>query len=131
MFDSVKEIMNTNIEVISGESTVFEAIERLIDKRIRSLLVKLKKDYGIITVRDIIFKVIAKKLDPLKVKVSEIASAPVIVVRESTSVEEVLSTMEKFNIARVFVKDEKTNEVIGVVSFFDILSYFIVKSAKS
>jgi len=34
--------------------------------------------YGVITVRDIVFKVISKNLDPHKIKVEEIASKPVI-----------------------------------------------------
>jgi len=64
MSTKVKEIMNTKLETIRPEAMVYDAIERLVDKRLRSLIVlpKDEKDvYGVITVRDIVFKVISKK----------------------------------------------------------------------
>ncbi len=130
MLNKVKDVMNTQIKNIPADATVFEAIEKMVEGRIRSLLVLpcKKGDYGIITVRDIIFKVMAKKLDPRKVKVYEIASTPVITVEKETPIETVLSLMEQHNIARVFVKEE--HKIIGVVSFFDILTTQLISLAK-
>jgi len=131
MGKKVYEIMNTKLETISADATVYEAIERLIDKRIRSLLVlpKDEKDEpGVVTVRNIIFKVLAKNIDPHKVKISEICSKPLITVPKDIPVEEVLNLMEKNNIARIFVKEE--NKIIGVVSFFDIMNYILIERAK-
>ncbi|PMP68067.1 MAG: histidine kinase [Thermodesulfobacterium geofontis] len=132
MAKKIYEIMNTKLETIPADATVYEAIEKLIDKRIRSLLVlpKDEKDRpGVVTVRNIIFKVLAKNLDPHKVKISEISSKPLITVSKEATVEDVLALMEKYNIARVFIKEG--DEIVGVVSFFDIMAHILIERAKS
>ncbi len=132
MEKKVSDIMNTKLETIPPDATVYDAIEKLIDKRIRSLLVlpeDSKDAYGVVTIRNIIFKVIAKKQDPKKIKIGEIASKPVISVFENTSIEKILNLMLTNNIARVFIKNEN-NEIIGIVSFFDILAEVLIEKAK-
>ncbi|MCX7725204.1 MAG: CBS domain-containing protein [Thermodesulfovibrio sp.] len=131
MNTKVKDIMNTKLETIKPDATVFDAIERLVDKRIRSIVVlpKDEKDvYGVITVRDIVFKVISKNLDPKKIKVEEIASKPIISIDKETELEHLIKLMEKFNIARVFIHDAR--EIIGVVSLLDVLSATLVERAR-
>ena len=127
----VEEIMVKKIEYIEPGATVYDAIEKMIDKRIRSLLVKLKdkKDvYGVITIRDIVFKVIGKDLDPNKVKVEEIASKPLVCVDKDMSIEHVIKLMEKSNIARVFVSEE--GEILGVVALLDVMAGSLIKRVR-
>ncbi|MEN2985794.1 MAG: CBS domain-containing protein [Thermodesulfovibrionaceae bacterium] len=127
----VKEIMNTKLETIRPEATVYEAIEKLIDKRIRSLLVlpKDEKDtYGVVTVRDIVYKVIAKNLNPQKIKVEEISSKPVISIDKETELEHLIKLMEKFNIARVFIHNGR--EIVGVVALLDVLAASLIERAR-
>ncbi len=127
----VEEIMNKKIEYIESDATVYDAIEKMIDKRIRSLVVKLKdkKDvYGVITVRDIVFKVISKNLEPNKVKVEEIASKPLVCVDKDIEIEHVIKLMEKFNIARVFVREEK--KILGVVALLDVMAGSLIKRVR-
>ncbi|MCS7214819.1 MAG: CBS domain-containing protein [Thermodesulfovibrio sp.] len=127
----VKEIMNVKLETIKPDATVFDAIEKLVDKRIRSIVVlpKDEKDvYGVITVRDIVFKVISKNLDPNKIKIEEIASKPIISIDKETELEHLIKLMEKFNIARVFVHEGR--EIIGVVSLLDVLSATLIDRAR-
>lgn len=131
MAKKIYEIMNTKLETISADATVYEAIEKLIDKRIRSLLVlpKDEKDEpGVVTVRNIIFKVLAKNINPNKIKISEIASKPLFTVTKDATLEDVLKLMEEHNIARVFVKDG--DRIIGLVSFFDIMAQILIERAK-
>lgn len=132
MSKKISEIMNTKLETISSEDSVYSAIEKMVDRRIRSLLVlpKDEKDeYGVVTVRNIIFKVFTKKLDPHKIKIGEIASKPIIAVSKDTSIEDIYELMEKNNIARVFVKEG--DKIIGVVSFFDIMYHILIERAKT
>lgn len=131
MNTKVKEIMNSKLEIIKPDATVYDAIEKLVDKRIRSIIVLPKNEqdvYGVITVRDIVFKVISKNLDPHKVKIEEIASKPVISIDKDTEVEHLIKLMEKFNIARVFVHEGR--EIIGVVSLLDVLSITLIEKAR-
>jgi CBS domain-containing protein len=132
MSKKISEIMNTKLETISSDDSVYSAIEKMIDRRIRSLLVlpKDEKDeYGVVTVRNIIFKVLTKKLDPHKIRIGEIASKPIIAVSKDASIEDIYGLMEKNNIARVFVKEG--NKIIGVVSFFDIMYHILIERAKT
>lgn len=127
-----KDIMNRRLETIPEDASVYDAIERMIDKRIRSLLVVPKgsnTDYGVVTVRNIIFKVIALKKDPHQVKIGEISSKPIVCVYEETPVEEILDLMSRNNFARIFIKN-KEERIVGVVSFFDVLTHVLVEKAK-
>jgi Predicted signal-transduction protein containing cAMP-binding and CBS domains len=131
MTTKVKEIMNTKLETIKPEATVYDAIEKLVDKRMRSVIVLPKDDkdvYGVITVRDIVFKVISQNLDPHKIKVEQIASKPVISIDKETELGHLIKLMEKFNIARVFVHEGR--QIIGVVSLLDVMSATLIERAR-
>ncbi len=125
---NVEEVMNKRVEFVEANATVLEVIEKLVNRRIRSVVVKPKDEkdtYGVITVRDVVFKCLVKNLDPQKVKAYEIASKPLITVEKSMSIEHVLSLMERFNIARVFVKEGE--KILGVVALMDIMSAYLVR----
>jgi len=126
-----KEIMTRKIEYIKFDATVYDAIEKMVDKRIRSLVVKPRDEqdvYGIITVRDIVFRVIGKGLDPQKIKVDEIASKPLICVDKDIDIEHIISMMEKFNIARVFICEKK--KILGVVALLDVMGGSLIEKAR-
>lgn len=126
-----EEIMIKKLESIGADAPVYDAIEKMVDKRIRSLLVKPKDErdiYGVVTVRDIVYKVLGKDLDPNKIKVGEIASKPVVSVDKDMDLTHVISLMTKFNITRVFVSLGK--EMIGVVSLLDVLAASLIERAK-
>ncbi|NPA39095.1 MAG: CBS domain-containing protein [Thermodesulfobacteria bacterium] len=131
MEKKAKDVMNSRVEWIFEDATVYDAIEKIIDKRIRSLLVVKNEDLspsGVITIRDIIFKVLYEGLPITKVKVKEIASTPVVTVAPEASVRDVFELMKKYNIARVFVKNQ--DKIEGVISFFDLLNFFLIEEAK-
>ncbi|RLI77189.1 histidine kinase [Archaeoglobales archaeon] len=127
---SAEEVMNKRIESIKPDASVLDAIERITTLRIRSLVVEPDEDdvYGVVTVRDIVFKCLAKRLDPKQVKVKDISTKPIVCVEKSMPLEHVLNLMEKFNIARVFVKDR--NKVVGVISLMDAMTAFLMHRVK-
>jgi CBS domain-containing protein len=127
----IDEIMVKKLESVEANAPVYDAIEKMVDRRIRSILVKPKDErdvYGIVTVRDIVFKVIGKNLDPNKIRVEEIASKPVISIDKDMDIEHVISLMNKFNIARVFISEGK--EIIGVASILDIMAASLIEKAR-
>jgi len=124
----VAEVMNKRVEYIDPEAPVLEAIEKIVNKRIRSVVVKPKDEkdtHGIVTVRDIVYKCLSKNLDPQKVKVEEICSKPLVTVEKNMGVEHVLKLMEKFNIARVLVKEG--DKIVGVVALMDIMAAYLTR----
>jgi CBS domain-containing protein len=127
----IDEIMIKKLESVEANAPVYDAIEKMVDRRIRSILVKPKDEkdvYGIVTMRDIVFKVIGKNLDTNMIKVEEIASKPVISIDKDMDMDHVISLMNKFNIARVFVSEGK--EIIGVASLFDIMAASLIEKAR-
>jgi CBS domain-containing protein len=128
---NVVEIMTKKLETIEADAPLYNAIEKMIDRRIRSLLVKPKDDkdvYGVITVRDIVNKALAKNLDLNKTKVSDITSKPLVCVDKNMDVEYAINLMSKFNITRVFVNDGR--EIIGIISLLDVMSAELIKRAR-
>ncbi|HZV47775.1 MAG TPA: CBS domain-containing protein [Thermodesulfovibrionales bacterium] len=127
----VVEIMTKKLETIEAAAPIYDAIEKMIDKRIRSLLVKPNDDkdvHGVITVRDVVNKALAKNLDLTRTKVGEITSKPLVCVDKGMDVEYAINLMSKFNITRVFVNDGK--EIIGIISLLDVMSAELIKRAR-
>jgi len=126
-----EDIMTTKIEFIDHDAPVYDAIEKMIDRRIRSLVVRPRDEkdvYGIITARDIIYKVLGENLDPKKIKVEEITEKPLVFIDKKMDIEHIISLMKRFNIARVFVCEGM--EVIGVVALLDVMSASLIKKAR-
>ncbi len=127
----VDEIMIKKLEAIDADASIYDAIERMIDKRIRSLLVRPRDEkdvYGVITVRDVVFKVLGKNLDLKKTKVSEITSKPLVSIDKGMDVEHAINLMTKFNITRVFISEGK--EIIGIISLLDVMSAALIQKAR-
>lgn len=127
----VKEFMTTRIESIDFERSVYDAVETMVDRRIRSLLVRFPgkdQENGVITARDVVFKILAKGLDPKKIKVSEIASKPIKSVDQNMDFDEAAKVIGESNIARVFVCD--SDRIIGVVALMDVMAATLIERAR-
>ena len=127
----IDEFMTTRIASIDADLSAYDAIEKMVDRRIRSLLVRFKgknNDHGVITARDVVFKVLAKGINPNDIKVSSIAAKPIVCVNRDATLAEASALMEKSHIARVFVcEDEK---IVGVVSLLDIMTSSLIMRAR-
>lgn len=127
----IHEFMTTTIEFINADGSVYEVIEKMVDKRIRSLLVKLSKkdnDYGVITARDVVFKVMAKSIDPKNIKAREIASNPIVCIDQDMDFNEAATLMKKANISRLIIYDAK--KIVGVVAMMDVMSAALINRAR-
>jgi CBS domain-containing protein len=125
------EFMTTRIETIDCDKSAYEAIGKMVDRRIRSLLVAFpgkETDYGVITARDVVFKVLAKGIDPKGIKASEVASRPLLCVDEQVELDDVARSMQESDVARVFVCDGE--KIVGVVSLIDLMAATLVKRAR-
>jgi CBS domain-containing protein len=126
-----EEIMTKKIEFVEPDAPVYDAIERMVDKRIRSVVVRPRDEkdvHGVVTVRDVVYKVLSKNLDPNKIKVEEICSKPLVCIDKHMDVDHITNLMRNFNIARVFVSEGI--EVIGVVALLDVMAVSLIKRAR-
>lgn len=127
----VKEFMKTRLEYVDADDSVFDAIERMLDKRIRSLVVKPPSGddvHGVITARDVVFKVLSKGLNSRQVKVSEIAARPLVCIDKDTKLADAAALMEKFNIGRVFVCEGKG--ILGIFTLTDAMAGSLILIAR-
>jgi CBS domain-containing protein len=113
--------MTCGVEKIAPNATVADAMKRMMELHITSLIVDKRGEddsYGIITRKDVINKVIAERLDPKKVKVSRIMSKPILTIHPDDDDASVAKLMAKTNIRRFPVHDGR--DLIGLISNSDI-----------
>lgn len=117
------EVMTKHVVDIEPTATVAEAIEKMKQWNVSSLLVQRKSQtdtWGFMTQTDIIEKVIASGCDPETVQVHEIMTKPVITVPPSCSLQDCAALMARADIRRVLVFDGQ--DIVGIVSSSDIFS---------
>jgi len=115
----VRDVMRKGVIMIEKNATAKDAIKKMFNENITSLIVKNDGLYGIVTRKDIVNKVIAHRRDPDKVKVKEIMSEPLMVISPDMEMENVAMLMAKTDVRRFAVVEN--GELIGIISNSDIL----------
>ncbi|QER41865.1 CBS domain-containing protein [Thermodesulfobacterium sp. TA1] len=122
----VKDVMSTPVFTINGNATVKEAAEFMIKNGCRGLVVEKVDEedaYGIITVKDIVYKVIAKGLPLEKVRVLEIMTKPCITVPDFYDIKYAAKLMEMTGLVRLPVI--RGEEIVGIITLRDIIKPFL------
>lgn len=115
----VAEAMRTNIVMVEEGVSVAEASLSMYKKGEGCAIVSRQgKPLGIVTERDVTWKVAAKGLDPKSVKVVEIMSKPVITIDPDADLAEAAKIMKKHKIRRLAVVKEGV--LHGVLTAADI-----------
>ena len=107
---------------IDADATVFEAVERMVEANVGSLLVTEGGTVsGIVTERDYLRRVTLEGRTDKETAVREIMSSPLIVVRPETSIEECMALMTNRRIRHLPVVEG--GEVNGIVSIGDLVKF--------
>jgi CBS domain-containing protein len=123
---TVKDIMTKDVVSIGVNNSVFEASELMNSKRVGCLVIMDGEvPIGIVTERDIVRRVVAKKLS-LDTKVSEIMSTSLITVDPDASLKEAARLMSSNKIRRLPVL--KQNRLVGIVVAADFVKNLGKKS---
>ena len=125
MIMKITDIMTKDLVRVEENTVIAWVISKMKHFKIRSLIVERvdkNEPYGMITVRDVVYKVIAKGLDPETVEVKDIMSRPAIYVSSDMDVKEVAQFMAEKGVSRVLVKKE--DKLLGIASLLDILKAF-------
>jgi len=117
---TVGDIMVTNLIDVPGDMIVEEAMHTMRRNRISSVLVSPngQGEWGIMTQKDVLTKIIHAHRTPATVKVSEIATRPLRMVPSDTPLFDCVEMMTQNEIRRVVV--EKDGKPIGIVSDTDV-----------
>lgn len=117
------DVMTKHVVDIEPEATVADAIEKMKQWNVTSLLIARKDatdTWGFMSQTDVIEKVVAKGLDPAEVQVHEIMTKPVITVPSNCSLQDCAALMARADIRRVLVFDGQ--DIVGIVSSSDIFN---------
>jgi CBS domain-containing protein len=107
---------------IDADASVLEAVKRMVEANIGSLLVtKGGEITGIVTERDYLRRVALEGPTDDEVTVEEIMSSPLVVVTPETAIDECMALMTDRRIRHVPVVDG--GEVVGIVSIGDVVKF--------
>ena len=115
----VSDVMSKDVATIGAGSTMTEAAKIMGEKHIGSLVI-LENDQpkGIVTERDLLSKVLAKRLDPAKTKVMDVMSSPLITIKPTATIKEAARTMIERKGRLVVLRDGK---LAGIITAADLI----------
>ena len=106
---------------IDGDSSVFEAVQLMVENNVGSLLVTERGEVaGIVTERDYLRRVTLEGRTE-EAPVREIMSSPLVVATLETTVDECMAMMSDRRIRHIPVVDEE--KVVGLVSIGDLVKF--------
>jgi CBS domain-containing protein len=117
----VREAMSSPVVTVNEGQSVVEAAEIMSDNKIGAIIVESGdgQPIGIVTERDLVYRVIAKDTIPREVQVKEVMSSPLMTVDPDASLEDAIAVMNKANVRRLGVIYKGNLE--GMISYKDII----------
>lgn len=120
----IGDIMTRSLIVYTKpERHVNQGIETMVHRGIGSILILDGKDWGIVTRKDIVKKVLAKGKDPAKVTCKEIMTKPIITIDRNATINDALKVMVDKDVRRLGVTED--GNLVGLVSNRDILAQWV------
>lgn len=111
----VSKFMSVTFAKVAADETVAAAARVMqMSGSTEAVVVKGGEPIGIITERDILYKVVAAGSHPSKVTVADAMSSPVETVEDSAKVQEAISKMSKMGLRRLGVT--KNGRLVGLVT---------------
>ncbi|MGG5818963.1 CBS domain-containing protein [Falsiroseomonas sp. HW251] len=125
----VAELMTREVEFIAPEAPVSAAAELMGELDVGALPVGGPADLrGIVTDRDLLYRVVARGLDAGQVRVADVLSTPVITCREEDGVNAALDLMASNHLRRLPVLDA-AGRVTGWITLADLARAMLLGSA--
>lgn len=126
----VRDVMTRDVVVIDPERTVLDAAKRMAAKRIGGLVVaQFGRPVGLLTERDVLWKVTAKERNPRKVLVREVMSSPVVTVSPMATLRAAARLMLDRETRWIVVT--RLDEVEGVLTASDLTQGFLEAYARA
>ena len=124
----VSELMAKHVEFIEPDATVQEAAALMGELDVSALPVGTAEDLkGVITDRDILYRVVAEGKDPRRTPVLEAATRTVFSCRPDDTLTVAMDLMASQNLRRLPVVDE-AQRVIGWLTLSDLSRHLLVGS---
>lgn len=119
----VGDVMTTNVISAKPDDTIGHIARLMYNNRIEAVVIigkdKSKGKNGVITSKDIVYKVVAKGKDPKKTIAKDIMTRDIITIDPNNTIDEAAMVMRRYDIRRLPVANEK-KEIIGIITESDI-----------
>ncbi|MDE1857566.1 MAG: CBS domain-containing protein [Thaumarchaeota archaeon] len=113
--EPVSTFMTKGFVKVEADDSIFRAAEAMVRLgATEAIVMKEGSPVGIITERDILYKVVAAGLSPQQVKAKEVMSTPLQTVDESVKAQEAISKMSKLGLRRLVVT--KGGDPVGMIT---------------
>jgi CBS domain-containing protein len=113
--DRVSQYMSADFARVGADESIYHAAKAMQEARsTEAVVVKGDSPVGIITERDILYKIVAAGLIPQQVKVRDIMSAPLETIDESAKVRDAITKMSSLGIRRLGVTH--SGKIVGMVT---------------
>jgi predicted transcriptional regulator len=124
---SVENICNHNVVTCEADAGIVETAVRMREAHVGAVIVTEYRNgrqtpVGIVTDRDLVMEVIAQEIPPAELKVSDIMSRELTIVRKDNGIEFALTQMLEAGVRRVPVVDRQ-DVLVGVLSIDDVLEH--------
>ncbi|MBI2183791.1 MAG: CBS domain-containing protein [Thaumarchaeota archaeon] len=111
----VEAFANKEVFTLDEETKCSEAAKLMQKKGVGSIIITRKGEAkGIVTERDMVYRLIAQGLPPDKTSLKQVMSSPLISVKKGTKVKEAIAIMAKHGFRRLIVKED--GKTLGVIS---------------
>ena len=118
-----------DLTVISKNETVYDAARLMSEKTIGAVpVVENEKVVGIFSERDIMNRVVARNLNPLKTTVEQVMTKELILGTPEDDISQVLILMKQANIRHLPIVEG--DKLVGIISFRDLLQADISEKAQ-
>ncbi len=119
---TVGDLMTRSLITATDDETVESAMHTMTDNDVSSVVVEAnaKGEWGILTRRDIVSKIVRGGQNAAHVKVRDVASRPIVSVPVETSIREAAELLSEKNFSRLTV--EQGGRIIGIVTETDIFN---------
>ena len=125
----VEDLIENELVTLPEDAVIADAVKVMKDGGISSILVRSLSSSaenplitGIVTERDILYRVIGGNKGPYKTVLKEVMSSPVVTIEKGSSVNEALSLMRNKKIRRLLVmqRENTKDATLGLVTLMSI-----------
>ena len=131
---SISEVCNREVVVVSAKDSALEAARLMRQHHVGDLLIvedhgDIRVPVGIVTDRDLVLEVMATKLDPATIAVSDIALSKLVTIKENTGLFESIGYMRSKGVRRLPVVAENGG-LVGILTLDDLLELLAEELAE-
>ena len=126
----VRDVMTRRVIVAEPDLSVLDAAKKMAAKKIGGLVVvDFGRPIGLVTERDILWKVTAKERSAKKITIREVMTSPVVTVSPLATLRAAARLMIDHNVRRLVVT--RLDEVEGIVTARDLTEGFLEAWARA